>query len=285
MFARMIRGFAAIGMADADGVIWIAACREADVPEFVATLLGAFAKTDRRRIRDLSSVERARLTQALPASGTAPLPPTADRGGRGAASDDAVAPLELEAPFGRCTAAMLDRLAEVAEGFGVDDVRVSPTRGFVLPVRGARSDLRGDALAELADAGFVTAPDDPRRAVAACPGAPACASGSTPTGADAARLAEAFRPFAARGMTAHVSGCPKGCAHPGRADLTLVGRGGRYGVVLDGTPGDAPALELTFDAALERVWRAKSGTLAQAFASSSSFGSRQSAGPCIGTTT
>ncbi|WP_375453886.1 precorrin-3B synthase [uncultured Methylobacterium sp.] len=200
--------------------------------------------------------------------------------------------LELEAPFGRCTADMLVRLAEAGAALGAADIRLSPARGFVLHAQDSRPDRRAELLAGLTAAGFVTAPDDPRRAVAACPGAPACGSGSTPTGADAARLAAAFRPLAARGLTAHVSGCAKGCAHPGRADLTLVGRGGRYGVVLDGMPGDAPAWELTFEAALERVWRANSSTLAEAFDiqaaglqafASPSFGGDARAGPALGT--
>ncbi|MCJ2107059.1 precorrin-3B synthase [Methylobacterium sp. E-041] len=286
-------GIAAVGLADEAGVTWIATCDEARTAEAVAGLLRAFATSGRRRIRDLADTERGSLVRALPAIlADAPPPPSvgdcgppspAGGGGKPALSDRAFSCLEIAAPFGRCTAAMLDRLAEVADGLGIDEVRVSPTRGFVLPMRGVPSHRRGEALADLAAAGFVTAPDDPRRAVATCPGAPACASGSTQTGADAARLAEAFRPFAASGMTAHVSGCTKGCAHPARADLTLVARNGRYGVVLDGSPGDAPALELTFDAALERVWRAKSGTLAQAFGPSPS--PRQAfAEPAIGTT-
>ena len=294
-------GAVVLGLAEEAGVAWIATGHATQAAASVAVLLSGFAASGHRRVRDLSTGGRAEMVQALSGSGATPFPPPsagesgprvsdgreggatspdnalpfspllrgvpslAEGGGKGALSGEAPPFLEIEAPFGRCTAAMLDRLVHVADDLGTDDIRVSPARGFVLPLRGPRSQRRGGASAELAAAGFVTAPDDPRRAVATCPGAPACASGSTPTGADAARLAEAFRPFAAAGLTAHVSGCAKGCAHPGRADLTLVARAGRYGVVLDGTPGDAPALELTFDAALERVWRAKPGALAQAF--------------------
>ena len=39
--------------------------------------------------------------------------------------------------------------------------------------------------------------------------------------------------------TIHVSGCAKGCARSMPADLTLVGEGGRYGVVRNGTTRDA----------------------------------------------
>ncbi|WP_204316206.1 hypothetical protein, partial [Serratia marcescens] len=81
-------------------------------------------------------------------------------------------------------------------------------------------------------------------------------SGETPASADAARLADAFRGFAARGLRAHVSGCAKGCAHPGPSDLTLVGEAGGYGIVLGGPASASPRAHLSFEAALERVRRA-----------------------------
>ena len=41
-------------------------------------------------------------------------------------------------------------------------------------------------------------------------------------------------PLLADDLTLHVSGCTKSCAHPGSADLTLVGRDGRYDVIVAG---------------------------------------------------
>ena len=38
--------------------------------------------------------------------------------------------------------------------------------------------------------------------------------------------------------TIHVSGCAKGCARSATADLTLVGEGGRFGMVRHGTARD-----------------------------------------------
>nr|WP_147076010.1 precorrin-3B synthase [Methylobacterium haplocladii] len=135
-----------------------------------------------------------------------------------------------------------------------DAIRLTPNRGLVLFVR---EDQAEPTRAALAAAGIITESADPRRAVAACPGAPACASGTTPVPRHAGELATAFAPFAARGLFAHVSGCAKGCAHPRKAGLTLVAEGGRYRVVLDGAPGDGGhAPSLTFEAALDRVRRA-----------------------------
>ncbi|GEP10582.1 precorrin-3B synthase [Methylobacterium gnaphalii] len=149
---------------------------------------------------------------------------------------------------------------------GCNGIELTASRGLVLVLPRAMATAARDALAA---AGFITDPADPRRAIAACPGAPACASGTTPVPEHATRLAQAFAPFAARGLTAHVSGCAKGCAHPRPASLTLVGEGGHYRIVLDGTPGDggqAPCL--TFEAALDRVRRAvPARSLAGAFPS------------------
>ncbi|MBC9210132.1 precorrin-3B synthase, partial [Roseomonas aerophila] len=39
----------------------------------------------------------------------------------------------------------------------------------------------------------------------------------------------------------HVSGCAKGCAHPGAAPATLVGQPGGLALVRNGRAGDPPA--------------------------------------------
>jgi precorrin-3B synthase len=171
--------------------------------------------------------------------------------------------LAIDAPFGRCAADALDRITAAAETIGADEIRLSPTRGFVLLATAGA--LAATVLADLA-ADFIVASDDPRRRIDACTGAPGCASGSTPTLADAARLAEVFRPLAMAGSSAHVSGCAKGCARPGPADVTLVGREGVYGAVIGGAPSDEPTINLPIEAVLERLGRAESVGLAAAFA-------------------
>ncbi|MBN4096599.1 MULTISPECIES: precorrin-3B synthase [unclassified Methylobacterium] len=244
-------------------------CAEDAAPGHVATLLGSFARTGRRRMRDLSDGELTALTELLPAETPIDEPAQAHRGfapereparpagGRGLRS------VAVDAPFGRCTADALDRIAAAAAALGANEIRLSPTRGFVMLV--PISSSAAAATAALA-VEFIVVPDDPRRAIAACTGAPGCASGSTPTLADAARLAAAFGTLAAAGHTAHVSGCAKGCARPGPADLTLVGRDGLYGVVIGGAPGDEPAMDLPIEAVLERLGRAETDGLSAAFA-------------------
>ncbi|AWN37884.1 precorrin-3B synthase [Methylobacterium radiodurans] len=290
-------GLAEIALATGAAPLSLGVWPEAAVPETVAALLAAFARTGARRMRDLSDDQRAALPPfsaeesgprvsegrlgrnhavrgsqrqvgARPSCGAEPFPapshpsPPPLRGVPSPAKGGGrTAVIAADAPFGRSTADALLRLVAVADEAGAADIRLTPSRGFVLAVDPARAD---EALARLA-ADFITDAHDPRRAVAACPGAPACASGSTDTHADAARLAEAFRPFAARGLSAHVSGCPKGCAEPRPRDLTLVGEAGRYGVVVGGAPGDAPAEWLTIEAALDRVRGAQTANLEDLF--------------------
>ena len=99
----------------------------------------------------------------------------------------------------------------------------------------ALADLRRAAHHALADdadrgaggsrprvAGLITDPDDPLLRVIACTGAPGCPQALSPP----ARWPGALAPHVPQGALLHVSGCAKGCAHPGPAALTLVGRDG-----------------------------------------------------------
>lgn len=140
--------------------------------------------------------------------------------------------LGVGAPFGRLTADQLDALAAHAPG----GVRLTPFRLVLLP--GAEP----SALPVLAAAGLIVAPDDPRLAVAACPGAPACPSGQAETRTLAESLAPLARRMAPSGVTLHVSGCPKGCARPAATAVVLVGRDGRYDGLHDGRADSAPEI-------------------------------------------
>ena len=131
----------------------------------------------------------------------------------------------LAAPFGRLEPWQLRKLAEAADS----DIRLAPWRAVYF--RGPTPDI-----------GLIADPANPLLRVDACPGAPACASSSV----DTRRLAVAIAAKGPRG-TVHVSGCAKGCARTEPADLVLVGEGGGYGVVRNGTARDP--IERTVDAA------------------------------------
>jgi precorrin-3B synthase len=97
--------------------------------------------------------------------------------------------------------------------------------------------------------GFIVKPGDPRLAVSTCAGMEGCGRGSTSTHRDADRIARTIP----AGVSVHLSGCAKGCAHPAPADLTLVGDHGDYQVVLAGTARDKPVGRAGMDGILERL--------------------------------
>lgn len=122
-------------------------------------------------------------------------------------------------PFGQMTAATLRALA-------VAPLRLTPWRSVVV-----------EGIHTLpCPPGLIADPADPLLRVAACTGAPGCASASVETRALARRLA----PLVPPGCTLHVSGCAKGCAHPDPATATLTGRDGRFDLIPDGPAGGTP---------------------------------------------
>jgi len=124
--------------------------------------------------------------------------------------------------FGQLSAKTLSILAESGP------IRLTPWRMVLIEGGAHAPDI----------AGLVTRPDDPLLRVVACTGAPGCPQAHVATRA----LAESLAPAVPAGVVLHVSGCAKGCAHPGPAALTLVARpGGTFDLIRGGTTAD-PAL-------------------------------------------
>lgn len=232
--------------------LWHGPVAEADAAAVVEAALRRFATLRKaapdqiRRLRDLSPEALASLS-ALPKA-AAPAPrPRPRRAGLFKLTEDRFAAL-IGLPFGRCDAETLDRLGAAQEKA---DIRLSPWRGL------AFRDLdrtEAEILLGLAnELGLITRDDDPRLSVQACAGSPACSRAEAPTMTDAARLADAAADLLAQGVTLHVSGCIKACAHPAGADLTLVGRDGRYDVAPGGTTRDKPVATLDLSALLTRL--------------------------------
>ena len=152
-------------------------------------------------------------------------------------------------PFGQIDAHGLAALAELAELFGDGTLRTTPWRALLIV--GVAAEGTGGLADRVRRLGLITDPADPRRVIAACPGRPACGNATVQTRADGARLAGYLGAGVVAAVSVHVSGCAKGCAHPGPAALTLVGAEGRYDLVIDGRAGDPPvATGLGLDAAL-----------------------------------
>jgi precorrin-3B synthase len=147
--------------------------------------------------------------------------------------------LGIALPFGSMPAENLIALARAASSLGASEIRFAPQRTLIV------LGLSETGCAELQDAaaslGFVTDPADPRTKIAACPGAPACASGHIATRDIAEEIAKEAGDTLASSFSLHISGCAKGCAHPAEAMLTLVGGEIGAGLVVSGTAKGLPA--------------------------------------------
>jgi precorrin-3B synthase len=201
--------------------------------------------------------------------------------------------------FGHTHADALAEILRLAAARGAWAVWPLPDRALLLIGASPPDALKITLAAK--QLGFVVHADDPRRRIAACPGAPACMSGLIPARALASALAPFLefigpgshggRPFAGPGggserwrtqlpdgstpasrpspqgegeklaallrrelahaaveqisgqrrdIALHISGCPKGCAHPMPAPLTVVGTPRGCGVVHHGCACGAP---------------------------------------------
>jgi precorrin-3B synthase len=134
--------------------------------------------------------------------------------------------------FGHADAATLAELTQAGADAGAAGLRASP--GRALMIVGLTLEA-ASALAATAEAlGYVVRPDDPRRFVFACAGAPICSSAHIPARALAPRVAEIAAPQLGATFDIHISGCPKGCAHAKPAALTIVGTDEGCGLVANG---------------------------------------------------
>ncbi|MCE8521490.1 cobalamin biosynthesis protein CobG [Ruegeria pomeroyi] len=161
----------------------------------------------------------ARLVKAVPLpaiwQGVKPVPV----GEPPAPGDTALGPL-YGAAFGQLPA---QSLAALLRDSGAVALRVTPWRLILL--EGAQAIPAPD---------FVTRTGDPLLTTDACPGAPYCPQAQ----AETRDLARALAGRVSGSL--HVSGCAKGCARMGAADITLVGNGGQFDLVKQGRAGDEP---------------------------------------------
>ncbi|MEJ6784439.1 precorrin-3B synthase [Aminobacter sp. Piv2-1] len=147
--------------------------------------------------------------------------------------------LGIALPFGSIDARSLISFCQAATTAGATGIRPAP--GRTLLIMGLAPASAHSLTAAAKTLGLVTSPTDPRIRIAACPGAPACASGmiaARDVAADiAADLGEGLDPA----LSLHVSGCAKGCAHPGPATVTIVGDEKGAAFVVGGTAKGLPA--------------------------------------------
>ncbi|MFV0303099.1 MAG: precorrin-3B synthase [Paracoccus sp. (in: a-proteobacteria)] len=156
-------------------------------------------------------------------AGTAAPAPAAPPPGPGIVEQGALVALE----FGQMRAETLAALSALGP------LRMTPWRMLLVEGLNHLPDLPG----------LILSADDPCLRVLACTGAPGCLQAHRPVRALARKLAPQVPP----GRRLHVSGCAKGCAHPGPADLTLIATPQGFDLVRAGTARDAPFGRLAAD--------------------------------------
>ena len=120
--------------------------------------------------------------------------------------------------FGQMQAETLAALADLGP------LRVTPWRMLLIEGAITAPDLPG----------LITRADDPMLRVVACTGAPGCLQAHGET----RNLARALAPHLRE--TLHVSGCAKGCAHPGPAALTLTATPTGFALIRGGAASGTP---------------------------------------------
>jgi precorrin-3B synthase len=122
--------------------------------------------------------------------------------------------------FGQVPAELLEALSDLGA------LRLTPWRILLIEGISAMPDLPG----------LITQPNDPMLRVIACTGAPGCLQAAQPT----RTLARSLAPHLPDGAILHVSGCAKGCAHPGATAFTLTAQAGGFDLIRDGHARDLP---------------------------------------------
>jgi precorrin-3B synthase len=228
---------------DATNALPIGAVAPADTADAVARLLATIARHGpQARARDLiarhgSDAFRTVIADVLI---EAPIPaprPASDPIGAHSLRDASFA-LGIALAFGHTDADAFDSLIKAARRAGATNVRTAP--GRTLLVIGLADDGARDLAVHAESLGFITRPDDPRRHVVACAGAPICACAEIPARALAPLISRAAESLLDGALTVHVSGCPKGCAHPGASELAIVGDRSGCGLVVGGSARDRP---------------------------------------------
>ena len=122
--------------------------------------------------------------------------------------------------FGQVPAELLEALAALGS------LRMTPWRMLLIEGATAMPDLSG----------LIIRPNDPMLRVIACTGAPGCLQAAQPTRA----LARSLARHVPNGAVLHVSGCSKGCAHPGATSFTLTALNAGFDLIRDGQARDLP---------------------------------------------
>jgi precorrin-3B synthase len=239
---------------DEENAVDLGTVRRADGVEAVLRLLNVVARRGKAvRARDILATDGPAVFHAALSSCPAlcraatPYPKTRARDGLGPEYrlNDGSLAVGVGLAFGHTDPASLERLIEAAVAANAHSFRVAP--GRTLMIIGLSRATAPEFVTAAEEIGFIISPNDPRRSVIACAGAPICASAHIATRTIAPRIAEAADASMTSGQTIHISGCAKGCAHAATATLTVVGTPDGCALVANGSARDAPFTTVAAD--------------------------------------
>lgn len=124
--------------------------------------------------------------------------------------------ISVAATFGRIETEQLKKLADIAKKHSDEEIIFAPFRRVILP--NVTSENSSSVLQKLAEIGFIINVDDPLLNIHACVGAPACSSAYGETRKLANKWAIDHPNMK---QIVHITGCSKGCAYRGKADITI----------------------------------------------------------------
>jgi precorrin-3B synthase len=179
------------------------------------------AAQGRGRMQALTARRAAPLSHSSPRSSSAPQPSP------GMTASGQLVALE----FGQITAEAFATLADNGP------LRLTPWRMILVE----------DAQELATVPGVILDAADPRLQVRVCTGAPGCLQARAAT----RDLARDLAPRVPKGQILHISGCAKGCAHPGPAALTLTATAtDTFDLIHHGKASDQPSIETLSASAL-----------------------------------
>ena len=118
--------------------------------------------------------------------------------------------------FGRLEAEQLAKLADIAQRLGSGEIVLAPKRMIILP---NINKLDAEAVVSYIEkVGLIVNNADARKNIYACVGSPACSSAFGETRQFAKKYAIEHPNL---DKIVHITGCPKGCAYKGKADITI----------------------------------------------------------------
>lgn len=229
---------------NAESAVSLGSVADSDAVDALSRLLGVIAARARTgRARDILRDEGPGSFRAAIADLIVNIPAPAPRAPAEAIGihplRDGASALGLALPFGHAHSDVLQTLASDVLRAGATGLRLAPGRALLFVGLGS-PESAGKLQVAARRLGFIVDRSDPRRHIAACPGAPHCTSAALSTRDLAPSIASSAAALLDGSLTLHLSGCAKGCAHHGRTALTVVGIGDEAGLVIDGSAQNIP---------------------------------------------